>query len=159
LCRPIDSPGISGMWLGALRVYLGSVFLTSLVWETLHLPLYTIWETGTLQSQAFAVVHCALGDAMIALSAFVLALFIAGDGAWPQTRFQDVALLTVLFGVAYTIFSEWLNVVVRGSWAYSGMMPVVTLLGLRIGLSPLAQWLAIPAASLVLARRLSKQSA
>ena len=118
MCRPIDSPGISGMWLGALRVYLGSVFLTSLVWETLHLPLYTIWETGTLRSQAFAVVHCALGDAMIALSAPVLALFIAGDGAWPQTRFQDVALLTVLFGVAYTIFSEWLNVDVRGTWAY-----------------------------------------
>ena len=155
----LDWGNVATMWIRALRIYLGSVALASLVWETLHLPLYTIWESGTPRSQAFAVVHCTLGDVMIALGALALALFIAGDGAWPQTRFQDVAVLTVLFGVAYTIFSEWLNVVVRGSWAYSGMMPVVTLLGLRIGLSPLAQWLVIPAVSLVLARRLSRPSA
>jgi uncharacterized membrane protein YuzA (DUF378 family) len=147
------------MWLSALRVYLVGVASMNLVWETLHLPLYTIWETGTAGSRLFAVVHCTGGDVLIALGALALALFIAGAKNWPETRFRAVALLTVLFGVAYTIFSEWLNVVVRASWAYSEMMPVVTLFGMRIGLSPLAQWLAIPFASLLLARRTSRKPA
>jgi hypothetical protein len=147
------------MWLSALRLYLLGVASMSLVWETLHLPLYTIWETGTPRSQAFAVVHCTGGDVLIALGALTLALFIVGDKDWPETRFRAVALLTVLFGAAYTVFSEWLNVVVRASWAYSALMPVVTLFGLRVGLSPLAQWLVIPFASLLLARRMSRKPA
>ena len=147
------------MWLSALRLYLVGVVLMNLAWETLHLPLYSIWETGTARSRAFAVVHCTGGDVLVALSALALALFVAGDKNWPAARFRPVALFTVLFGVAYTVFSEWLNVVVRAAWAYSAAMPVVPLFGLRIGLSPLAQWLAIPAASLVLARRLSRTPA
>jgi hypothetical protein len=147
------------MWLSAFRVYLASIALINLVWETLHLPLYTIWESGTVGAQAFAVVHCTGGDVLIALSALVLASLIAGDENWPDARFQAVALLTVLFGLGYTIFSEWLNVAVRASWAYSGMMPVLSLFGLRIGLSPLAQWLVIPVVALVLARRLSRKPA
>jgi len=51
----------------------------------------------------------------------------------------------------YTIFSEWLNIVVRASWAYSPLMPVVHLI--NIGLSPLLQWIVIPAAALYAARR------
>jgi hypothetical protein len=45
-------------WLRSLRAYLGTIALGNLVWEFLHLPLYTIWTTGTPREQAFAVVHC-----------------------------------------------------------------------------------------------------
>jgi hypothetical protein len=62
-----------------------------------------------------------------------------------------VALLMIAIGLAYTIFSEWLNITVRQSWAYSDLMPVIP--GLGLGLSPAMQWGLIPIAALWLARR------
>ena len=36
-----------GCRLRAIRVYLAVVAFANLGWESLHLPLYTIWSTGT----------------------------------------------------------------------------------------------------------------
>lgn len=145
------------MWLRALRIYLTSVAVASFIWETLQLPLYTIWQTGTLRTQTFAIMHCTIGDAVIALCALTVAFVVAGDETWPQKRFQGVAIVTIVLGLAYTVFSEWLNVVVRASWAYSDLMPVVTALGLRVGLSPLLQWLVIPTAAFMITKRSSRR--
>ena len=154
--RVLNKAVQAGMWLHALRVYLVSTAAINLAWETLQLPLYTIWRSATLRSQAFAVVHCTIGDVLIALSALAVALLVAGDPAWPDRRFRSVALPAIAFGLAYTIFSEWLNVEVRGSWAYSQLMPVVMLFGLRIGLSPLLQWLVVPALAFMIMKRVSR---
>jgi hypothetical protein len=143
---------VSSAWLAAIRVYLGVVAIGNLTWEIAQLPLYTIWTAGTVREQAFAVIHCTLGDLLIALSTLMLALIIAGNASWPRGRFWQVAALAVIFGIAYTAFSEWLNVVVRASWAYSEWMPVVPIFGLKIGLSPLLQWVAVPAAAFLIAR-------
>src|SRR3546814_18020732 len=70
------------------------------------------------------------------------ALILAGDPRWPQARFHTVAALAILGGLAYTIFSEWLNTEIRGSWAYADAMPQLPLVG--AGLSPLAQWIVVP---------------
>src|SRR3546814_1318822 len=70
------------------------------------------------------------------------ALILAGDPRWPQARFHAVAALAILGGLAYTIFSEWLNTEIRGSWAYTDAMPQLPLVG--SGLSPLAQWIVVP---------------
>lgn len=145
------------MWIQALRIYLSTVGVMNLIWETLQLPLYTIWESGTFRTQAFAIVHCTIGDVIIALGALALALLIAGDAEWPDKRFHSVAVPAILFGFAYTVFSEWLNVVARASWAYSNLMPVVTAFGSRIGLSPLLQWLVIPTAGFMITKRLSRR--
>jgi len=120
----------SPTWLRGLRAYLASIAVGNLGWESLQLPLYTIWNTGTFREQAFAVVHCTIGDLLIALSTLTLALFITGNENWPAGRFWQVAILALIFGIAYTVFSEWLNVVVRASWNYSERMPVVSALGL-----------------------------
>ena len=142
------------MWIRALRIYLTAVTVANLIWETLQLPLYTIWQTGTVQAQAFAVVHCTIGDVIIALCALTVALVVTGAGEWPQKRFRRGAILAILLGLGYTVFSEWLNVVVRASWAYSNLMPVVTAFGLRVGLSPLLQWLVIPTVAFMITKRL-----
>ena len=138
-------------WLSMLRRYLIFVAVGNVMWETLQLPLYTIWVEGTPGKIAFAVAHCTAGDMLIALACLAVALVAAGDKSWPAKRFWTVAVLTVATGVAYTVFSEWLNLVVRKSWAYSSLMPVVPILG--IGLSPLMQWTLIPSAGLLWARR------
>jgi hypothetical protein len=49
---------------------------------------------------------------------------------------------TLFGGLAYTVFSEWLNTEIRGSWAYTDAMPQLPLVG--AGLSPLAQWIVVP---------------
>lgn len=144
-------PQGTGIWIKCLRRYLLFVLAANLVWETLHLPLYTIWFEDSPGAIAFAVVHCTGGDLLIALSSVMLALILIGNGGWPLTRFGPVALLTVLFGVTYTIFSEWLNIVVRKSWAYSEYMPVIPVID--AGLSPVAQWIVIPAVGLWWSRR------
>jgi hypothetical protein len=153
-----DRPGrgASGTrpWLRGLVFYGSAMAGGNLVWETLHLPLYTIWRDGTLAAQAFAVVHCALADILIALSAALVALAFVGDQTWPINRFWPVVCCAVPIGIAYTIFSEWLNVEVRRTWAYSSLMPIVALGNLTIGLSPILQWTALPTAAFLLTRRL-----
>ena len=146
------------VWLLGLRLYLAVVLVGSLVWEVLHLPLYTIWTAGTLKEQAFAAGHCTLGDLVIAACALTLALLLAGAPRWPRDRFWPIATLTVAFGLAYTVFSEWLNVVVRTSWAYSDLMPTVSVAGSKIGLSPLLQWIVVPGAAFAIMRRVTNQT-
>jgi hypothetical protein len=117
----------------------------------MHVPLYGIWEEGSTADIAFAVVHCTGGDLLIALGSLSAALMLAGSPGWPARRFRAVAALTIVFGVGYTVYSEWLNENVRGSWSYSARMPVLPPLG--TGLSPVLQWLAVPGAALAAARR------
>ena len=134
----------STTWLRALRRYIFFVALANLIWEFAHLPLYTLWETGTVEEIAFAAIHCTGGDILIALSTVMLSLFLFGTGAWPGKRRLPVVAGTVVFGVAYTIFSEWLNIEIREAWAYSELMPVIPVL--EAGLSPVLQWIIIPLA-------------
>lgn len=138
-------------WLATLRRYLAFVLLANLVWELAHLPLYTIWDTAPTSELVFAVAHCTLGDLIIATMALVLAVLVAGDAAWPGARFWRVTLIATVFGVGYTVFSEWLNLVVRASWQYAPEMPVVPLV--EIGLTPLMQWLILPPMGLWFASR------
>jgi hypothetical protein len=144
---------VSSNWLGAQRAYLLTVAAADLVWEAVHLPLYTLWKTATSGEMLFAVVHCTFGDLLIALVAMTVGLLTVGHRDWPVCRFAAVAAVTFAVGLGYTLFSEWLNVVVRKSWAYSGLMPVVSLFNFNIGLSPLLQWMVVPALALCAARR------
>lgn len=41
-------PRHQDLWLPTLRRFLLFVAGANLVWETLHLPLYTIWQQGTV---------------------------------------------------------------------------------------------------------------
>ena len=137
-------------WLSAIRRYLAVTIVGHLAYETLHVPLYRIWSEGSAAQIAFAVVHCTGGDLLIALAVLVAALILTGNARWPAERFMLVGALGVAFGVAYTIYSEWLNVSVRGSWSYSTRMPTLPPLG--TGLTPFLQWFVVPPIALAAAR-------
>ena len=62
-----------------------------------------------------------------------------------------VALFAVPVGIAYIIFSERLNIVIGAAWAYSDLMPVVSIIDAE--LSPLLQWTVIPLAAFLWAER------
>lgn len=115
------------------------------------MPLYTLWETAPIGEIIFAALHCTGGDVLIAAGALVLAVILFGNRAWPGRRYTAVAAGTIWFGLLYTAFSEWLNVDIRQSWAYGDAMPILPALG--TGLSPMLQWILVPAAGFWIAGR------
>ena len=138
-------------WLATLRLYLVLSLALHLIWETLQLPLYTIGTSGTLWQKAFAAVHCTAGDVIIAALSLLAALLLVGTNTWPHKGARRVFALAILLGVAYTIYSEWMNTTIRASWSYGPLMPVVPWIG--TGLSPLVQWIVVPALGLSVAQR------
>ena len=138
-------------WLHVLRRYLLFIAVGNLVWEFAHMLLYTLWETGTTEQIILYGLHCTVGDILIALSALVIALFVFGTSAWPADGYVRVGVVAVILGLGYTIFSEWLNVEVRESWAYRDIMPIVPLI--NAGLTPMLQWIVLPILGLWWARR------
>ena len=133
-----------------LRRYFAAMAIGNLVWEILQLPLYTIWRTARPADLAFAVLHCWIGDLLIGSVTMLFGIIAAGR-QWPITNIRRAVLVTLASGIAYSVFSEWLNVVVRGAWAYSAAMPVLPVLG--TGVSPLLQWLVVPSIALLFAYR------
>lgn len=133
---------VDGSWLWVLRRYFVFLVVGNLVWEFAQLPLYTIWWEGPWSWIIFAAVHCTGGDLLIAGSALLMALFFLADYRWPHASYGRVATVAAAGGLAYTIFSEWLNTEIRGSWAYTIWMPTLPVIG--TGLSPLLQWIVVP---------------
>jgi hypothetical protein len=138
-------------WLTVLRRYIAAMAFGNLVWEFAHLPLYTIWETGTSREIVFAAIHCTGGDVLIALSTLLTALLLFGTNRWPGFRYRRVALATMALGLGYTVASEWLNIEIRQTWGYRDWMPVIPVI--NAGLSPVAQWIVLPALAFWWARR------
>jgi hypothetical protein len=143
-----------GNRLSWLCRYALAVGCLNLIWETLQLPLYTIWRKGTVGEIAFAVLHCTLGDVLIAGAALTCALFLIGKG-WPARNYGWIVVVAIGLGIAYTAFSEWRNAVLLETWAYSDLMP--TFPGLPIGLSPILQWLFVPGGAFVWSRWATKR--
>ena len=129
-------------WLQTVRCYLAASLAANFVWEVLQLPLFTLWTTGTVRQQGFAVFHCTIGDVMIAALSLLAALSLVAQPTWPSSSVARVYLFSLAVGFGYTIYSEWLNTSIRGNWAYSEWMPVLPIVG--TGLSPLMQWLIVP---------------
>jgi hypothetical protein len=125
-------PAAPDTWLSAIRRYLAVIAVGNLLWEFAHMPLYTLWRTGTVGEIVSAALHCTGGDVLIATAALVLALVVVGSSAWPRERFLPVAVAAMALGLGYTAFSEWLNIGVRRAWPYSDLMPVLAWFGMAL---------------------------
>lgn len=129
-------------WLAAIRTYLGVVAVGNLVWEALHVPLYTIWQEGTRGHLVLAMFHGTGGDIFVAAAALMMSIVLLGNSRWPVTRFWPVATMAMAFGLGFTFYSEWMNVEIRHVWAYTALMPRLPVIG--TGLSPVLQWIVVP---------------
>lgn len=143
-----DSPALR---LIAIR-YLPWLAVLNLAWEAAHVRLYTLWQEAEPSYIAFSVVHCTLGDVLIGAIALLAALIAGREGALAKWRWRRIAVVTTFAGVAYTVFSEWMNLTILRSWTYAESMPKLDLGGFELGLTPLAQWLVVPPLALYLAR-------
>lgn len=136
-------------WSFIFQRYLPRLALFSLAWEILQLPFYTLASETRITWIAYAIAHCTVGDILIGTMALIVALVICRSGEparWPGNK---ILFWTVLICAAYTIMSERHHLL-HGHWAYSPLMPIIA--GLQVGLSPLLQWLFVPAVSWWLAR-------
>lgn len=134
--RAPRDPGEGALWYRsrAARGFVLARFVPllaagSLLWEIVQLPFYTLWQEGTPQSRAFAVVHCTGGDVLIGTAALLASIMLFARHGWPERGHGAVLGAATFFGVGYTLFSEWLNTQVTMSWQYSETMLRVPPLG------------------------------
>ena len=133
----------AGLW-AALALVL------NLTWEIAQARLYTIWAEADGTNIAWALLHCSLGDVVIALTTLALAGMVLGRADWPASRPWQGGAIVVIGAMAFTVWSEWYNVYRTGNWSYTASMPLI----FGIGLSPLLQWLILPPVMVVAYRSL-----
>ena len=107
-------------------------FLLHLVWEKLHIVLYTGYET--LEGALPVYLYATIGDVFYTLLVVLTIAFVRRNITWIMNlRIRDYATLA-LVGLVVAIFVEG-KARVYGRWEYTDAMP--TLWG--FGLSPLIQ--------------------
>jgi hypothetical protein len=126
--------------LARVSLWVALAFVMNLAWEIAHVRLYTIWMEADGSAIAWAVLHCSLGDVVIALALFALAGMALRHADWPASHPWTGGTIFVFGALAFTIWSEWHNVYRAGNWGYTASMPAI----FGIGLSPILQWLILP---------------
>lgn len=126
-----------------------AVLLNSL-WELAQLPLYGLWNDPDPSRIVAYLIHCILGDVLIATVLFFLSSMVLRSFDWTMTQPWRGGVLVISLGLAYTVFSEWYNVYEVKSWSYAPQMPLIG----GIGLMPLLQWLVVPTLMIIAIRRI-----
>ena len=132
-------------------VWSALAFVLNLAWEIAHVRLYALWHEADGPRIAWSVFHCTLGDVLIALALFALAGIALWSVDWPASRPWAGGMIVVIGATTFTAWSEWYNVYRTGAWSYTPDMPTVY----GIGLSPLLQWLIVPAILVVAYRAIA----
>lgn len=124
------------------------LFALNVVWELAQLPLYTISSNAEWPALVYAVLHCTLGDAAVALVAYLIAAVLTRSPRWPVGRPWLGLAVMLVAGEVFTVWAEWYNVYVLRSWGYAAGMPTI----FGIGVAPLAQWLILPVVAVGIVR-------
>jgi hypothetical protein len=117
-------------------------FLLNLPWELAQVPLFAGMPTAQHWTAVLACGRASLGDVVVALVAFWAVAFAVGSRAWVLMPTRGRIAGFVAIGVLITIVMERLATGPLGRWAYTDAMPVVPVL--RVGLSPVVQWIVLP---------------
>lgn len=114
-----------------------------LLWELAQFPLYDVWHQNDWGYILYGLAHCTLGDLLILLVIYeILALLNHNRNWYAMNSVLSGGLLFTLLGAGYTIYSEIMNVRIKGTWGYTELMPIVPIID--IGGMPFLQWLLIP---------------
>ena len=72
--------------MAAAGLWSALAFVLNLTWEIAQVRLYTIWAAADGLTVAWALLHCTLGDVLIALTMFALAGIALRRADWPTSR-------------------------------------------------------------------------
>jgi hypothetical protein len=118
-------------------------FLLHFVWEFLHAPTYSNMATMPHWDGIKVCTSATFGDVGFALTAFWITSLFAKTRQWAFRPTLWQVLLFIVVGVALTVGFEYYYTTISLRWTYSELMPLVPPFGTE--LSPLLQWLFIPA--------------
>lgn len=127
---------------------LGAGFGISLGWEILQSPFYADTFEVSWATLGYNRLHCTVGDTLILLTSFWIVASVWGR-SWMSPDGRAPLATFIALGITYTAFSEYFNVILVQSWAYSQWMPTLS----GIGLLPLVQWIVVPTTIVLLVRR------
>ncbi|HED17702.1 MAG TPA: hypothetical protein ENI64_12930 [Gammaproteobacteria bacterium] len=114
-----------------------------LLWELAQFPLYDVWHQNDWGYILYGLAHCTLGDLLILLVLYeVIALLNRNRSWYAINRVATRGSLFTLLGAGYTVYSEIMNVRIKGTWGYTEQMPLLPIVD--IGGMPFLQWLLIP---------------
>lgn len=131
-------------WWGWIIV----VFAMHLVWEMWQARWFSSMAELPFRTGTLVCLRATFGDLVITGLAFLAAAASARALLWPVERLSTGAVVLYLAaGLTITIVVE-IVALRAGRWSYADEMP--TLLG--IGVLPLAQWIILPLAGLLLFR-------
>lgn len=117
-------------------------FLLNLAWELAQVPLFIGMPTAEHWSALLVCGRATLGDVVIALIGFWIVAVCTGTRSWILRPSTWRVAGFVAVGALITIVMEWLATQMLGRWAYADAMPVLPVV--RVGLSPLLQWIVLP---------------
>lgn len=120
------------------------------MWEWIQTPFFTD-ISDEINTIVWYRIHCTIGDIMILGISIILWSFFKKDNEWFFSPRKKDYLVVTLLGASYTAYSEILNVVIRESWGYSKLMPMIP--GTHIGIVPIIQWLILPSLILYICAR------
>lgn len=127
-------------------------FPLSFLWEALQSPFYVDTFVDPWLEVVYNRLHCSAGDLFILLIAFWIVALLWGR-SWMSRPDLAPFVSFLIIGLAYAAFSEYRNVQVLQSWAYSDWMPSIW----GIGLLPLFQWIVVPTAVVGMVRKTSRR--
>ena len=142
---------VASKFIARIGIWSALAFVLNLVWEVGHIGLYTLWGEAAPLVIVWSILHCTLGDVLIALGVFAFAAIVFRRVDWPMSHPLFGGVLAVIAALVFTAQSEWYNVYRSGAWGYTSSMPTI----FGIGLSPLLQWLILPAVMIATYRALA----
>lgn len=95
-------------WLPAISSYMSWIFIASIVWEILWLPLRPVWVSGSADQIALFTIQAINADLLIALGTLFAALVILGSNRWPEEGFGRVCLVTIVGAWGFSTMGLWL---------------------------------------------------
>ena len=137
-------PPMTTAMLEALLVFALFTFLFNFAWEILQAPLFDPMAVLSHWQATLVCLKATFGDVGIALASFAAGALVDKAWSWFVGPSQRAFVAYLATGVLITIAFEWYAVYWAGRWSYSEMMPIIPLL--RVGLSPVLQWFALPVA-------------
>lgn len=137
--------------LRAAARYIAFLAVVNLIWEVAQLPLYSIWSFGSPAMLATVTLHGTAGNLVIMAWTLGLGWLCSGLPLLTRPLPYRFALFTVASGAIYTAASEWWHTQIARTWSYSPLMPLIP--GTPIGLSPVLEWIILPALALPLCFR------
>jgi type IV secretory pathway VirB2 component (pilin) len=126
-------------------------FALHFVWEFVQVPTYTGMAEMAHWEAIKMCMSATFGDVGFALTAFWIASIAARSRSWVNQPTRLPVAIFIAVGIILTIGFEYYYTSISLRWTYSELMPLVPPFG--TGLSPLLQWLVIPALVIWLTRR------